>query len=223
MNNETRHPFRLTNLCLAFALCTAAHAAPIDITYTGVVASIDNISAFTPTFLSTALVGDAVTLSFRFESTTPDAHANPSLGDYSAGLIGFSINIGTHGFSTNFPETRTLTVADGPTQDILTTEMTYRVALLPAGSFFRIAASLTDNDASAFTGDAIPSSLNFSDFESALGSLSFWDGGTTQTGEITFDWSDASIDPFFIPLPTIPGLTAVAFAALAAPRSRRAR
>jgi len=69
-------------------------ASPIEFTFNGIVNSINDPLGNRPPPWNGVNVGDPWTLTYRFESTTPDSDPSPTLGEYAA-IDSYSLTIGS--------------------------------------------------------------------------------------------------------------------------------
>jgi hypothetical protein len=160
---------RLLALSLLLALPSPARADIILLSWSGTINSVD------PALASVFAVGDAASGSFLIDSATADLNADPAVGFYfdAASTVAFSFDTYSAGADNG-----TLFVIDGvgtsPDELILTAGFTGDpVAGLASSSF---GFDLGDDTQTVFASDAIPLSLDLSDFTGNFARMTFSDG-----------------------------------------------
>lgn len=151
-----------------------AGAATLTVSWTGHVTSVD--SALSSTFT----VGDAASGTFQIETTTPDSDSASNHGEYDA-LRNMSITLSGVTATSAVPTLGGLSIFDSPPGtfvDGLEQDAGPWVGA-DIGSLHFLSANglnLEDQQSTAFTTDAIPTSLDLSQFEIRNFGLNYLDG-----------------------------------------------
>jgi PEP-CTERM motif len=200
----------LAALLLALAPA-AARAATLTVSWTGHVTSVD--SPLTSTFT----VGDPASGSFQIETTTPDSDPAANHGEYNA-LVNMSVTLSGITATSAAPTLGGLSIFDstpGTFVDGLEQDAgPWDGADLGSLAFFSAnGLNLEDQQSTAFITDAIPTSLDLSQFEIRNFGLNYLDGEFLVQARAFAD----SIT-FIVPEPGALALLALGGAALAARR-----
>lgn len=160
-------------LLLALA-APAAGAATLTVTWTGHVTSVD--SALSSTFT----VGDPASGSFQIETTTPDSDPAANHGQYDA-LVNMSITLSGITATSAAPTLGGLSIFDsapGVFVDGLEQDAGPWVGddIGSLRFFSANGLNLEDQQSTAFTTDAIPTSLDLSQFEIRNFGLNYFEG-----------------------------------------------
>jgi hypothetical protein len=164
---------RLVHLLAAVVLVTSvpAHALLLTVSSTGTATSVDPPLPFSQGAIGTG--------SFQIESTTPDDLPGARAGRYHS-PVNFSITIGgytassaggtSQGFILIHDATPSATAAD------LYTAEAYGVSGATLLGYYvptRVTFILNDQNATAFSSDALPASLDLADFSYGVASIRF--------------------------------------------------
>jgi hypothetical protein len=160
---------KLLALSLLLAVPSLARADIIVVSWSGTIDSVD------PALASVFSIGDAASGSFLIDSETVDLDADPGVGFYfdAASIVSFSFDTYSAGADKG-----TLFVTDGagssPDEMIVVAGFTGDpVAGLASSSF---GWGLGDDSQTVFSSDAIPLSLDLSDFTGNFARMTFTDG-----------------------------------------------
>jgi hypothetical protein len=191
-----------------FVASSTVEAETLTVSFSGAVTTV-------PTELSsTFFVSDPITGSFDIDSLTPDTDADPTRGEY-IGPTNFSFEFGSY-------------LATGPgggggdsVTVLNTTPDTFGFNGLcggpgciadDVGAYFltNMSLSLTDSTDTAFSSDALPTSLDINDFDSAKVSLIF-QHATLPSKTVVGEISSVTLVPE--PSTSLLGMTAMLFVA----------
>lgn len=160
---------------------TQAQAELVTYTFTGEVSLVDAGIA------SEFSVGEAVTGTYTFESTTPDSDGSANIGSYLNAVTAFSANIGGD-YPITLDNSSEIRVRNNNPNDSYSVDITDPMAATVNGldlSLFSIFVS--DPDATVFASDALPVTLpELSEFETVLNVSFFTDGGSAPLEELNF-------------------------------------
>jgi len=149
---------RLTSICVGgivaalASLAGPAVAAPVTFNFTAQITQV-HVS-----LLADATVGDILSGSFTYEMLTPDSVADPAIGGYSGAITSFSYTggaisgsgTGSIGIGNNQPLGDLFTAVGGST-----------FSGVSASGAMDFRMELRDTDATALSGDVLPSSASF--------------------------------------------------------------
>lgn len=153
---------------LAALLPSIASAFPVTFQFGGTVTSASSGSPAlgAPWNTSGAAAGSPVSLSYTFESTTPDINASPTVGGYALAVTGASLTI--NAATATFPATGTgISVSNGQAPGV----DQYFVFFFGVPGATELSINLIDNTDSSFPTDALPTNLNLANFSSRTGEL----------------------------------------------------
>jgi len=174
---------RLSALLLPVFLPTAvAHAATLTISFTGTIVTV------APELASALSPGQAMSGSLQIDSTEADTNSDPSFGSYRPDSSNLVIDFGSYSASLSSPALLAVLVTDTPFLDSLLITFSCGASLcIPAtsgpplqrGSFW-----FYDTTGTVFSSDALPTTLDLSDFNTdpgwSVAELDFGEVGTFQ-------------------------------------------
>lgn len=216
-----RNPVRRAALAALFALPAGpAVAAPITFDFTGVIAAVDSD-------LSAAFaVGQLVSGSYTFESTTPSSAALPGGLGYGGAITGGSVTAGSSSFSLGGGTT--IDVMDGAFGNPLKDWYTAYAGLTgaSAGTYDPEAMllRLIDNDGDMLASDDLPGMpppMPLGVDDAIFFVLDFRDFGADSLAQVTIDLTSLTLDEDAEAVPEPATLVLVAWG-IAAARLRRA-
>ena len=162
-----------------------AHAASITFQVQGEVAFISS-----PTLLGTTFfIGDVYTLTYTFDPATPDSEGSATFGVYDPALSSAYVTVGGYSASSTAPSASAIRVTNNP----IFGGDNYRVEIsgligpsiggLSVGGFQGPLFNLRDPTRTAFGSDALPTTLDVSDFEVSFSSALYLEFEDPATGQ----------------------------------------
>jgi hypothetical protein len=165
-------------LLVATVRSFGADAAPVTFSFTGTIAYVH------PELSAAFTIGDTIAAIYTFESTALDSNASSSsVGRYNTALTAYQITT-SGGYSASATGGQILVLDNSPTPDDR-----YRAAAFSTSTFpgfgalngsdvsghhlFAASVNLGDPTGTAFSSDALPTSLDLSDFDLAGFSSSY--------------------------------------------------
>jgi hypothetical protein len=161
---------------LALALAAPAGADTITVSFTGTIIGIP------PELASGFTAFDPVSGSFQFDSATADTVANPAVGFYP-GPTNFSFTFGSYTATSPGGEpSHFIRVDDNLALSITIDLYGVETRNVTGGAFgffqpTRLTFIMSDSTATAFASDALPTSLDLADFDTASANIVFQNNG----------------------------------------------
>lgn len=205
---------RLSAAAFVFAMAAPALSAPVTITFTGYTYSSVTYNPGAPFYGSPS--GASVTLSIFIDSAVLDAAPATNWGDYSSGLSGFSLTIGSETFTKTSGFTQSWFSVSNNTSDSVNNRFDW-------GPSNQLEWYLYDSTGTALNSDAFPSTIDLSDWGFNTGTWRYRPEGAIFSDQILFRFTDASIEAVAIPLASPSLLTAVGLSPMLLGRPRRRR
>ena len=195
---------------------SASRADLVEFTFNGSVTSVFDLDQAPSTHpLQSAAAGDAFSLTYVFESSTADTNAAADTGSYGGAIQSASVSVGSNVFEYDFLSNGLIVVGNnllGPTDR-------YGASVSGSdanGNSLFTDLLLTDSTATVFSTDALPLTLDVSDFNIRSGSLELPFASTTAGGEdfaeIRFRVNSATVSVVPLPGAALLGLVGLALA-----------
>jgi hypothetical protein len=145
----------------ALSLGQCAYAAPLTFQFTGTVDGMLDPAA-RPAPWDAIAIGDPWTLTYTFETTTPDTQSSPNLGTYDGAILSYSLIVGPVSRNTlSFGEIYIYDEEPGDFDQ-------YELHIFPPGSNPIYLFQLDDSSGNSWSTDALPTNLNLGGFDSAM-------------------------------------------------------
>lgn len=202
---------RLSAAAFVFAMAAPSLGAPVTITFTGSTYSSVTYNPGAPFYGMPS--GASVALSIYLDSAAPDAAGATNFGNYSSGLSGFSLTIGSETFTKTSGFTSSEFFVHDNTTDSISNRFTWGQNSLDW--------YLYDSSGTTLNSDALPSTIDLADWGFNTGTWRYRPEGAIFSDQILFRFTDASIDAVPIPLASPSLLAAVGLSPLLLGRARR--
>lgn len=191
---------------------SASRANLIEFTFNGSVTSVQGLNLAPLAHpLQSAAAGDSFSLTYVFESFTADTNGTANTGSYVA-IQSASVSVGLNLFEYDSFINRVIHVGNdsGGTLDFHQSNLSGSDA---SGNRLRTFLGLTDQTANVFISDALPSTLDLSDFNLQVGSLELPFDSVT-AGERTTPTIRFQVDSVTVSAVPLPGAVVLALIGL---------
>jgi len=197
-------------------IASASRADLVEFTFNGSVTQVLNLNLAPLTHpLQSAAVGDSLTLTYVFESSTADGNGAANTGSYNNAIQSASVSVGSNLFDYDFLSSGLILVEN----DLSGPIDRYRADLFGSdanGNSLSTFLTLADSTATVFSSDALPLTLDLSDFDSQFGQLELPFAGSTAavsvSPEIRFQVDSLTVSVVPLPGAALLGLVGLALA-----------